>query len=167
MNLKKAFIVEIAAAVVVIVLVTVLVEVTPYLASSTQSDQIGVFNQREYAQETVTLQAGQRASSQFNYTSYDPAILVVDLKFQDWQTPGYLSLYCNGILIVSFDATPRNPDVQLTTVTFSGYDLVKPPPPKLGISLVFAYGNEIALLSPERNGYEGTFSYKISIRGSR
>ncbi len=41
-----------------------------------------------YAQETVTLQSGQRASSRFNYTTYDPAILVVDLKFQDWQKSG-------------------------------------------------------------------------------
>jgi hypothetical protein len=167
MNLKKLFVVEIAAVIVVIVLVTIFVGITPYLASSGQNGQIGVYNQRKYAEETVTLQSGQRASSRFNYTTYDPAILVVDLKFQDWQKPGYLSLYCNGILIVSFDATPNNPYVELTTVTFSGFDLVKPPPPKLGVSFVFAYGNEVTILSPEKTGYEGTFTYEISIRGSR
>ena len=70
-------------------------------------------------------------------------------------------------LIVSFDATPNNPYVELTTVTFSGFDLVKPPPSKLAISFQFAYGNEITILSPEENGYEGTFNYQISIRGSR
>jgi hypothetical protein len=166
-NIKKLIIFEIAAVIVAVVLITLFVGITPYLASSGQNGQIGVFNQREYAKETVTLQPGQRASSRFNYTTYDPAILVVDLTFQDWQRPGTLSLYCNGILIVSFEATPSNPYVELTTVTFSGFDLVKPPPPKLAISFAFAYGNEISILSPEKNGYQGTFSYQISIRGSR
>ncbi len=167
MNLKQAFVGEVAAAVVIILVVTVVVEVTPYLASSKQSGQIGVFNQREFARDTVTLTAGQRASSQFNYTTYDPAILVAGLHFENWEKPGYLSMYCNGVLIVSFNATPNNPDVQLTTVTFSGYDLVKTPPPNLGVSLLFAYGNEVSFLSSEDNGYSGTFSYQISIRGSR
>jgi hypothetical protein len=159
--------VEIGAVIVVIVLVTVFVGISPYLGSSGQNGQIGVYSQRWYAQDTVTLQQGQRASSQFNYTTYDPAILVVDLKFQDWQKPGYLSMYCNGILIETFDATPSNPYVKSTTVTFSGYDLVKPPSSRLGISYQFAYGNEISFLSPIENGYEGTFNYQISIRGSR
>ena len=70
-------------------------------------------------------------------------------------------------LLYTFDATPNNPYVELTTVTFSGFDLVKPPPSKLGISSQFAYGNEISFLSPQENGYEGTFNYQISIRGSR
>ncbi len=159
--------IEIAIVIIVIVFVMVFVEITPYLAASSQTGQIGVFNQREYAKETVTLSPGQRASSKFNYTTYDPAILVVDLTFQDWQKAGTLSLYCNGIHIVSFEATPNNPYVELTTVTFSGYDLVKPPPPKLAISFAFAYGNEVSFVSPEGNGYQGTFTYQINIRGSR
>jgi hypothetical protein len=167
LNLKKIFVVEFAVVIIVIVLAAVFVQVTPYLATATQTGQIEVFSQKEYAQDTVTLAPGQRVSSQFNYTTYDPAILVVDIEFQDWQRPGYLSLYCNGILIVTFDATPRNPYVELTTITFSGFDIVKPPPPKLPISFTFAYGNEIAFLSPEENGYQGTFSYQINIRGSR
>ena len=79
-------------------MVAVFVEITPFLATSNQTGQIGVFNQRVYAQKTVTLQSGQIASSRFNYTTYDPAILVVDLKFQDWQKSGNFSIYCNGIL---------------------------------------------------------------------
>ena len=90
LNLKKLFVVEIAIVIVAIVMVAVFVEISPYLSASNQTGQIGVYNQREYAQETVTLQQGQRASSRFNYTTYDPAILVVDLKFQDWQKPGNL-----------------------------------------------------------------------------
>ncbi len=167
MTLKRTFVVEIAVIVAVLIAVAVFVEVSPFLIAPNQTGSIGVFNQRRYAQETVTMRPGQKVSFQFNYTSYDPAILVVNLKFQNWQPPGSLSLYCNGILIVSFQATPSNPDVELTTVTFSGYDLVRPPPPKTGISLLFAYGDEISFLSPENNGYAGTFSYEISIRGSR
>lgn len=167
LNLRKLFIVEIAVVIVAIVLVAVFVEITPFLAASNQTGQIGVFNQRKYAQETVTLVAGQRVGSQFNYTIYDPAILVVDLTFQDWQKPGLISMYCNGILIVTFEATPSNPYVELTSVTFSGFDIVKPPASKLAQSFVFAYGNEISFFSPDENGYEGTFNYQINIRGSR
>ena len=167
MNLKKLFVFEIVGVVVAIVLITVFVGITPYLSSSNGTGQIGVFNQKEFVSQTVTLQQGQRASSRFNYTTYDPAILVVDLKFQDWQKSGSLSMYCNGILVTTYNATPSDPDIESTTVTFSGFDLVKPPPPKIGMSSQFTYGNEISFLSPPENGYEGTFNYKISIRGSR
>jgi hypothetical protein len=166
-NLKKLIFVEIAVVVAIIVSITVFVGMTPYLSSSGQNGQIGVFNQREFVKETATIQQGQRLSSRFNYTTYDPAILVVDLKFQDWKKPGSLSMYCNGILVTTFDATPNNPDIESTTVTFSGFDLVKPPPPKLGMSFQFTYGNEISFSSPIENGYEGTFNYQLSIRGSR
>ena len=164
MKLKKLFAIEVGSVAIVIIAIMFFVEVTPYLASSKPNSQIGVFNQKVYAQETVTLKQGERTQSRFNYTTYDPAILVVDLKFQSWDRPGYLSLYCNGILIVTIDATPKNPDVQLTTITVSGYDLVKPP---AGYSYSYTYGNEIALLSDPSNGFEGTFNYQISIRGSR
>ncbi len=167
MNLKKLLIVEIASVIVVVVLIAVFVGVTPYLASSGQNGQIGVFNQREYIQKTTSIQPGQIASARFNYTTFDPAILVVELNFQDWQKTGKLSLYCNGILIDTFDVTPNNPYVKSTTVTFSGFDLVKPPSSRLGITYQFAYGNEITFLSPIETGYEGTFNYQISIRGSR
>ena len=167
LNLKKLFVAEIAIVIVVVVVVVAFVEITPFLAASNQNGQIGVYNQRVYAQKTVTLQSGQVESSRFNYTTYDPAILVVDLKFQDWQKPGNLSVYCNGILIDNFYANPSNPEVKSTTVTFSGYDLVKPPSAKLGIIYQYAYGNEITFMSSNENGYEGTFNYQISIRGSR
>jgi hypothetical protein len=158
---------EIAIIILVIIIVAVFVEISPFLSASTQTGQIGVYNQRQYAQNTVTLTQGKSASSMFNYTTYDPAILVVDLAFKDWQKSGTLSLYCNGILIDAFEASPSNPSVESTTVTFSGSDLVKSPPSKLAISSIFAYGNEISFVSPEQNGYQGTFSYQVSIRGSR
>ena len=167
MNLKKLFVAEIAIIILVIVIVAVFVEISPFLSASNQTGQIGVYNQREYAQDTVTLGRGQQASSMFNYTTYDPAILVVDLTFKDWKNSGSLSLYCNGLLLDTFEVTPSKPSVESTTVTFSGFDLVKPPPSKLAVSSVFAYGNELSFFSPQDNGYEGTFSYQVNIRGSR
>ncbi len=167
MKLKKLFVVEFAIIIVAIIAVAFFVEISPFLAASNQTGQIGVYNQRQYAQNTVTLEQGQRASSMFNYTTYDPAILVVDLTFKDWQKSGTLTLYCNGVEIDTFEATPSNPSVESTSVTFSGFDLVKPPPSKLAISSVFAYGNEISFVSSPENGYAGTFSYQVNIRGSR
>jgi hypothetical protein len=167
LNLKKLVTLEIASVIVVLVVVLIFVEINPYLVSSNQNSQIGVFNQREYTQNTVSLTSGQRTSCRFNYSSFDPAILVVDLAFESWQTPGFLSLYCNGILIVTIKASPRNPDVQLTTITFSGYDLVKPHYQLSAVFSTYTYGNEISFVSSTENGFEGTFRYKISIRGSR
>jgi hypothetical protein len=167
MNLRKLFVVEIVVVIVAVVLVLVFVEISPFLATSNQTGQIGVYNQREFAKDTVTLERGQRTSSMFNFTTYDPAILVVDLTFKDWKTSGSLSMFCNGILLDTFKVTPDNPSVESITVTFSGFDLVKPPQSKLAISYVFAYGNELSFLSPQDDGYEGTFSYQVNIRGSR
>ena len=167
MKLKKIITIEIASVAVVLVVVLAFVEITPYLVSSNQNNQIGVFDQREFAKNTVSLLAGQKASCRFNYSSFDPAILVVDLAFKSWQTPGYLSLYCNGILIVTIEATQRNSNVQLTSITVSGYDLVKPHYQLSQVFSTYTYGNEISFLSSVEKGYEGTFSYKISIRGSR
>jgi hypothetical protein len=167
MKLKGLFAFEIALVAVVIIVIMVFVEVTPYLVSSKQNDQIGVFSQKEFTKNTVSLLTGQKTSSRFNYSTFDPAILVVDLSFRSWENPGYLSLYCNGILIVTIEATERNPEVQLTTITLSGYDLVKPHYQLSQVFSTYTYGNEISFVSPVENGYEGTFSYKISVRGSR
>lgn len=167
LKLKRIVLFEVTAIALIVIFIAVLVEFTPYLTTDAQSSQIDVFQQKEYFRNTVTLASGQRTSAQFNYTTYDPAILVVDIEFANWEKSGYLSLYCNGILIVTFEATPNNPYVELTTITFSGFDIVKPPPPKLPTSFTLAYGNEVSLLSTEENGYQGTFSYQVNIRGSR
>ena len=53
LNLKKLFVFEIAAVIAIVLLVAVFISLTPYLSSS-QNGQIGVYNQREYAQKTVT-----------------------------------------------------------------------------------------------------------------
>jgi hypothetical protein len=154
--------VEIVSVVVILVVILGVVEVTPYLASANQNSQIGVYNQREFAKGSVTLAEGQSASAQFNYTTYDPAILVVDLSFQSWQTPGPLSLYCNGRIIATIQATKDTPEVHFSTISVSGWDYVKSP----SINS-FTYGNEVTFVSAPENGYSGDFNYQISIRGSR
>ena len=162
MKLKGLFAFEIAAVAIVLVVIMVFVEVTPYLASSKPDSQIGVYNQKEFAKGNVTLAAGQTTSAQFNYSTYDPAILVVDLSFQSWQTPGLLSVYCNGRIIATINATQDYPQLRLNAISVSGWDWVKPPSPNS-----FTYGNEITFVSEPENGFEGAFSYQIDIRGSR
>ena len=162
MKLRKLFAVEIASAAVILVVILIVLEVVPYLASASQNSRVEMYNQREFAKGAVTLSRGQIASAQFNYSTYDPAILVVDLTFQNWQTPGRLSLYCNGIIIAHILASPDNPTVRFSTISLSGWDWVKPP----SIN-AFTYGNEVTFVSDPENGFEGDFSYQISIRGSR
>jgi hypothetical protein len=162
LKLKKLLAIEIASAIIVLAVVLVVVEVTPYLSSSQANAQIGTFNEKVFAKGTLTLALGQSASAQFNYSTYDPAILVVDLTFQDWQVPGNLSMYCNGRLISTIYATPDNPTVRLTTISVSGWEWVKSP----SIDS-FTYGNEVTFVSDPADGFEGTFNYQIDIRGSR
>ncbi len=161
MNVKRVFVVEIAVIAIILIAVLVFVEVTPYLASSRQ-ESIGVYDEKEFVAGIVTLAQGETASARFNYSTYDPAILVIDLGFRDWQAQGLLSLYCNGRLITTIHATSSNPSVHFTTISVSGWDWVKPP------SLNTAtYGNEVTFASDELNGYSGSFTYKIDVRGSR
>jgi hypothetical protein len=162
LKLKKLFVAEIASVAIVLVVVLFSVEVIPYLASSATDSQIGIYNQKEYAKDTVFLTLGQTATAQFNYSTYDPAILVVDLAFQSWEIPGYMTLYCNGRIIATFLASPNNPTVRFTTISVSGWDWVKPPS-----NNALTYGNEVTFVSESESGYEGTFSYDIGIRGSR
>jgi len=162
LKLKKLFIVEIASVIVVLVLVLVFVEFTPYLASASQNDSVGMYNEKIFATGNVTLAMGGSAGAQFNYSTYDPAILVIDLAFQTWDNSGFFSLYCNGRRIAAFQATPQNPTMRLTTISVSGWDWVKPP----SINS-YTYGNEVQFNSESLDGYAGSFEYTISIRGSR
>jgi hypothetical protein len=161
MKIKNLLMVEVTSIIVILSLVVVFVELTPNLVSSS-SPSIGVYNQRVFSKGTLTLESGAMQSAQFNYSTFDPAILVIDLTFQNWQKPGNLTILCNGRNVATFLATPNNPTIHLTTFSVSGWDWVKPPTINS-----FVYGNEITFRSAAQNGYEGTFSYSIDIRGSR
>jgi hypothetical protein len=154
--------IEAGIALVVVVLVLIFVEASPYLASSGQTTSIGVYNERKFGAGNVTITRGYIINTpKFDYPTFDPAILVLDLNFQNWANTGNLTISINGKVFGTFFASPQNPHVRLTAVSFSGTDLVEPSSkysPILGNTIYF---------SSNREGYEGTFSYQIGIRGSR
>jgi hypothetical protein len=163
MELKKLIIVEIAVVIIVLIVVMTFVEIIPNLASSQQNTSIGVYNQKTFGTGNVTLARGTTSQSvKFNYTTFDPAILVLDLNFQTWRAPGNVTISVNGNVLATIYASPEKPQIKLTSITCSGKDLVEP----LSKNSPFI-GNTIYFSSQTSEGYEGTFSYQISIRGSR
>jgi hypothetical protein len=162
LNLRKLLIVEIVMVVVGVIAVLILVEVSPYLISATPNSQINVYSQKEFANTTLTLERGDSGSVRFNYTTYDPAILILDLEFEKWTSVGDLSVFINGDPITTINAPPGNTQLDLTVLSFSGRDWVKSP----SIN-TYTYGNEITFISDLTRGYAGTLNCKISIRGSR
>jgi hypothetical protein len=167
-KLGKIILVEVVFIVVVLLAVLVAIEGVPTLSSTGQGNSIGMYQEKSFSQGKITLTSGQTQSTRFNYTSYDPAILQIDLNFQTIQFPGNLTLYCNGRAFTSLIPTAQNPQVTLTAISVSGNDLVQTSTKtNIQIGSIFLYGNEISFTSTPINGFEGTFSYKIDIRGSR
>jgi hypothetical protein len=163
MELKKVIIAEIALVIIVLVAVMAFIGITPYLTSSQQNTSIGVYKEKVFDEGNVTLIRGKTVQSAiFNYTTFDPAILVLDLNFKTWQSKGNLTIAVNDQVFATIYPTPENPKVTLKAVSFSGEDLVKP----YSIYSRF-FSNEIYFSSKPSEGYAVTFSYKISIRGSR
>lgn len=163
MELKKIIMIEIIVVVIVMIGVLVFVGIIPYLASSQQSRSIGVYNERVFDEGKVTLSRGNSIQSNiFNYTTFDPAILVLELDFQTWEAQGNLTVSVNGFDLATIAPTPENPHVILNAVSFSGKDLVKTYSAKSILT-----DNQVDFSSQTVEGYAGTFSYRISIRGSR
>jgi hypothetical protein len=160
LRLKQLIVIEIIILVVALLLVGAFVEIAPFLRPSKQSYSIGLYREREYARGNVTLVIGGRSSVRFTYTSYDPAILTLDVAFLTWESPGYLVFRCNNRIFASVFAQPMSPRLSFIVVTFSGREWVEPPSSMFGV-------NEIAFESESEGGYEGVFDYRISIRGSR
>lgn len=160
MKLKKLIFVEIAILIVALLLVLVLVGVAPYLRSSKQKNTIALYQEREFARGNTTLEVGETTSVKFTYPSYDPAILILDIEILTLKSPGYLVLRCNSRIFASVFVGSEDSHLSFTGVSFSGRDWVQPPSSMFGL-------NEIAFESESNNGYAGTFSYKISSRGSR
>lgn len=160
MKLRKLVFVEIILLVMAMLLILASMEIAPFLKSSKLKSSIGLYQEREYARGNVTLEVGGRSSVRFIYTSYDPAILIVDITFLTWKTTGYLTLRCNNRVFASVFAEPENSQLSVIVVSVSGREWVEPPSSMFGI-------NEITFESESVDGYEGTLIYKISIRGSR
>jgi hypothetical protein len=162
LNLRKLLIVEIVIVVVGVLAVLILVEVSPYLISAAPTSQINVYNQKEFASTTLVLKRGDSGIVRFNYSTYDPAILVLDLEFEKWTNVGDLSVFINGDPITTINAPPGNTQLSLTVLSFSGRDWVKSPSINTN-----TYGNVITFVSELTSGYAGTLNCRISIRGSR
>jgi hypothetical protein len=160
LKLKRLLIVEITFLLAVLLLVVAFVEIAPFLRPSRLSYSIGLYREREYAKGNATLALGGLSTVQFTYTSYDPAILTVDVTFFTWESSGYLTLRCNSRIFATVFASPQNPHSSFIVVTFSGREWVEPPSSMFGL-------NVISFESELENGYEGVFGYRISIRGSR
>jgi len=160
LRLKKLIVVEILILVVAMLLVGAFVEIAPFLRPSKLRYSIGLYSEREYARGNATLGVGERSSVRFTYTSYDPAILTLDVSFLTWESSGYLVFRCNNRIFASVFASPENPHLSFIVVTFSGREWVEPPSSMFGV-------NEVAFESELKDGYAGVFNYRISVRGSR
>jgi hypothetical protein len=160
MKLKKIFAVEITLVLIVLIVIMVFIETAPYLASSRDNDSIGVFDQKSYPKRTLSLASGKSANATFNYSSYDPSIIVLDLSFETCEKPGYFLLYCNYREIVNIFINSETPPLTLNLISVSGLDWVEPPSAMFGL-------NELLFESPSQDGYAGTLAYQISLRGSR
>ena len=164
MKLKKLIIAEIALVAVILVAAMIIIEGIPYLEASQQNSSITMYQEREYDKGSVTLAKGDTARTYFNYSTYSPAILVFEISFESWQSPGNLTFYCNYESFGSIIATPEKPGISLTMISLSGADWVQTS--SLTVRSPFEYGNEITFSSESPNGYAGTFNYRIAIRGS-
>jgi hypothetical protein len=162
LKLRKLFVAELAVVIIVLIAVVVVVQVNPTLAASQQSATIGAFNSKIYANDKVTVVKGDTYSTTFDYSSYEPAILVIDLTFSNIQSSGYLSVICNGRYVGSVYASANNPHTSMSAITLSGSEWVKPPS---AYSTTFV--NQIIIQSDLDQGYDGTFAYQISLKGSR
>ena len=163
MKLKKLIITEIALVAVILVVALIVIEGIPYLEGSQQTSSVSMYQEREYDKGNFTLARGENARTRFNYSTYDPSILVIDLSFQSWQSPGNLTLLCNGKQFASFVATPEKPTISLSVISVSGQDWLRTYSSTASNSTL---DNEITFSSEPLNGYAGTFNYRIAVRGS-
>jgi hypothetical protein len=162
LKLRKLFVTELAIVIIVLIAVVVVVEVNPALAGSSQSAPIGVFNSKIYAADTVLIAKGESFSTSFDYSSYEPAILVIDVHFSDIQSAGTLNLMCNGRYLGSVYGSPDNPQASLSAISVSGSEWIKPPS-----AYSSSFSNQIIFASDSDQGFAGTFNYQVTLKGSR
>ncbi len=161
MKLKKLILADITILAVVVVSVLALIQLNPSLESR-RNEQIGMYNEKRLFTSAITLNQGEIASTEFNSTSYEPVVLVITLVFQNWSTPGYVSIYCNGRDIVTLLASPQNPQITLEAMTFANIEWVGPPS---AYSSFFT--NSLQFASTYGDGFEGSLLCQISLRGTR
>jgi hypothetical protein len=162
LKLSKLFLGEVAIVLVVLIVIVVFVEGNSSLATSTQSAPIGAYNQKTYAQDIITIAKGEAYSSVFDYSSYEPAILKIDLTVTGTVSAGYLDLTCNGRYVGSVYVSADTHHALISAISITGAEWVKPPS-----AYSNAFSNEVAFASNAEDGFEGTFSFQINLKGSR
>lgn len=160
MKLKKLLIVEAIIVVLVLVLLVTFFSGASYLGSSNQIDEISLYAEKEYAAGDISISRGEIKYVWFEYSSYEPVILILELRFKSWNSNGYLHIRCNNKPVKPIFVSPEKPSVNLTVVSCSGAEWVEP------LSSMFGL-NEVIFESEVENGFEGLFSYQIKLRASR
>jgi hypothetical protein len=135
-------------------------ELIPSLQPSNDDSSIDMYNSKLHLKGTLSLTSGGFAIIPFEYRSYDPAIIVLELSVLNCENPGNFTLYCNYRSIASVWANSETPPVTLNLISVSGSDWIEP------VSAMFGL-NELLFESNDQNGYSGNLSYQITIRGSR
>ena len=148
---------------VVLMVIVVAIEVNPTLSGSSQTAPIGAFNGKIYSTDTVAIGRGQSFSAAFDYQSYEPAILVIDVQCSDIQNAGVLSIICNGRYVGSIQVSPDKPTGALSAISVCGSEWVKPP----SAYSTVAFTNQVIVSSDYDTGFEGTVKYQISLKGSQ
>ena len=156
MKLGKLIVIEIALVVILLFAALNLIAYSPFLVSSSQDPGIGLLKEIVFPPQNVTLLRDQVTNILFNYSSYEPAILIMDINYLNWETSGYITIFLNGRFVGNIQSLPDTKQKSLAVVSCSGIDWVRP-----------NESNFIMFLSEYDLGYEGTFTCSVKLRGSR
>lgn len=160
MKLKKIIFLEIISLVFILLLAIVAFDLIPSLKPSDENSSIDMYTSKSHLKGTLSLTLGGFAIIPFEYSSYDPAIIILEISFLNCKNPGTLTLHLNYRNIASVLVNSDSPPLTLNLISVAGSDWIEP------LSAMFGL-NELLLESNDQNGYSGNLSYQITIRGSR
>jgi hypothetical protein len=159
-KLKRLFAIEIALIIGILACALAFLLLTPNLGSSQLYGSMDAFTQRSDPIHYISIIKDQPGIVRFNYTSYDPSIIVLDLYVDSIDHPGDFDVFCNYKHVAKVSMTPETEKVTLNLVSFSGLDWVEPMTSMFGL-------NDLVFESSDPNGFIGTIAYQITFRGSR
>jgi len=159
-KLKGLFVLEIGIIVIIIVSAIAFLLLMPSLGSSQLYESMDSYSQKTTPIHYISIIRDQPGIVRFNYSSYDPSIIVLDLYFESVDTPGDFDIFCNYRHAATVSVTPETKKTTLNLVSFSGLDWVEPMTSMFGL-------NDLIFESKDTNGFLGTISYQITFRGSR
>ena len=158
MKLKRLIVAESLVLLVILVAVVFSFQLIPGLQP--QQNQIGMYKQISYNENSLTIARDQWITKTFNYTNFDPAIILLQVDLKECREIGYLNIYCNYRKIVSLYLMPQNGSATFCLFSCSGFDWIEPLSDMSGL-------NDLLFESPIIGGFEGSFTYQLSFRGSR